>query len=198
MAAGLCVQSQDFKFESLPSRLMQNEISMFSRHILFTPERDSMTIYNSPDSFNLQVMNCECIEDLLQINCKTTDVDLYIWQSGFKLENGQKIEMCEDGVTIKSIDERYAYMDYNVDTPKTQVDSIQLLINTKVISIPKNSYKDLFDLVIYADCNHPIDVFRSYDKKRIYVYFMGGNNGYEATLIFKEGKYVGRVIYDYY
>jgi hypothetical protein len=86
------------------------------------------------------------------------------------------------------------------EIPKNQINSISVIIGSDTIKIPKIAYDDLYEPnLTWKEGSETVGTLRIYssiDRKRFYIY-MGNSDGagfYEATLIIRDKKYIGRVV----
>lgn len=86
------------------------------------------------------------------------------------------------------------------ELPKNQINSISVIIGLDTIKIPKMAYNDLYEpSLTWKERNETIGTLRIYsslDRKRFYIYMENSDGAgfYEATLIIREKKYIGRVV----
>jgi hypothetical protein len=102
---------------------------------------------------------------------------------------------------LYKIDGRY-FWGIEGKVPQTRINSIQVVINGQSTRFPGYAYSDIFEpnlcirMFISGRINCETAVYVSRDGERIYIYMRNGTipNLYEITWIFRNGKYIGRVI----
>ena len=97
------------------------------------------------------------------------------------------------------IDNKPFYGAYGV-LPKTNIESITVVIDHDSVSIPSTAYADIFNpSLTYSEAGvekHINDVFRSPDGHRLYIYMLRRDDkgSYEVTWVIQDKKYLRRVL----
>jgi hypothetical protein len=110
-----------------------------------------------------------------------------------------KHKLTFDEKYLVRIDRRPYYGNY-LETPKTQISQVAVIINNDTVFIPPTAYNDLFNLnFTYLDkgVERTTDaVYKSKDGRKIYLYlFCRDKTGsYEVTWIIQDRKYLRRVL----
>lgn len=106
-----------------------------------------------------------------------------------------------DKYFVSSIDGEYPYGG-EYAFPDFETTKLSIKINGVEIYIPKDAYKNLFDVNVCTldGFDRPIEVYESLNGKYIYMYIYGGQNAstYYAKLVFNRERYITRIIADYY
>lgn len=109
----------------------------------------------------------------------------------------------EEETNLIRIDRRTYYGNYG-RVPKKEIASVLLIVNGDTLTVPTAAYNDLYNLN-FTYLNNGIElsadaVYRSRDRKKVYLYLFNKSRegNYEVTWIFRDGKYVRRVLdYDF-
>jgi hypothetical protein len=110
-----------------------------------------------------------------------------------------KHKLTFDEKYLVRIDHRPYYGNY-LETPKTQISQVSVIINNDTVFIPPIAYNDLFNLnFTYLDkgVERTTDaVYKSKDGREVYLYlFCRDKTGsYEVTWIIQDRKYLRRVL----
>jgi hypothetical protein len=110
-----------------------------------------------------------------------------------------KHKLTFDEKYLVRIDRRPYYGNY-LETPKTQISQVSIIINNDTVFIPPIAYNDLFNLnFTYLDkgVERTTDaVYKSKDGRKVYLYlFCKDKTGsYEVTWIIQDRKYLRRVL----
>jgi hypothetical protein len=110
-----------------------------------------------------------------------------------------KHKLTFDEKYLVRIDRRPYYGNY-LETPKTQISQVSVIINNDTVFIPPIAYNDLFNLnFTYLDkgVERTTDaVYKSKDGRKVYLYlFCKDKTGsYEVTWIIQDRKYLRRVL----
>ncbi|TVQ18564.1 MAG: hypothetical protein EA361_01290 [Bacteroidetes bacterium] len=102
---------------------------------------------------------------------------------------------------LLKIDGRY-FWGIDGKVPQRRINALQVVIDGNAARIPVSAYNDLFEpnlcirMFISGRLECEAAVFASHDGERVYIYMRNGTipNLYEVTWVFRNGKYVGRVI----
>lgn len=101
---------------------------------------------------------------------------------------------------IQSIDGTYP-LGGVYGTPENEIERLTIRLNSKELSIPPTSYRDLYEPNV-CDTDYfrrPIEAFTSLNGEFIYLYIYGGENAatYFSKLVFDRQSYLTRIIADY-
>lgn len=86
------------------------------------------------------------------------------------------------------------------ELPTEQINSIQVIIGKDTIKIPKSAYNDLYEPHLTSkNGNETVGFLRIYasrDRSRYYIYMLNGDGAgaYEATIMIRNKRYIGRVV----
>jgi len=127
---------------------------------------------------------------------ETLDIEL---TAGLFIPEDHSIAIHPEHDYIQSIDGAYPWGGV-YGPPETEIQSLSISVNGKGLSIPLNSYADLFepDLCDLDHFRRPIEAFTSLSGEFIYLYIYGGDNAatYFCKLVFDQQSYVTRIIPD--
>lgn len=125
---------------------------------------------------------------------------VYIETGRFRPGN-HRLQYFKRSAYLHKIDGRY-FWGIDGKVPQRRINSLQVEIDGSAVRIPVSAFNDIFEpnlcirMFITGRVECETAVFASNDGERVYIYMRNGTipNLYEITWIFRNGKYIGRVI----
>jgi hypothetical protein len=129
------------------------------------------------------------------------DDNLVIIEAGRFHPGMHRLEFYRRSGFLYKIDGRF-YWGNDGKIPDKRVTNIRVVINGRQVPIPRAAFSDIFEpnlcgrRTLFGRIQCGVAVYESQCGERVYVYMRNGTipTLYEVTWIFREGRYVGRVV----